>query len=385
MKKKHAASILICPLAWGTGHAARVQAIAHILRQRGHSVILAAPASLLRASDYDIYNKIIPLPSASVRYSSHLPLPLALLLQLPLFMLTFLSDRYRLPGILRRHGIDLLISDNRFGLWTKKVPCIYITHQLRVMMPPALRFASAPASALHRAIASRYDECWVPDMPDQENLSGRLSHKCRKPARTRYIGILSRFVISQPTAGKEPPPNTPYTLALLSGPEPQRSILEKIIMAQRHSLPGQLVIVAGKADGDDKKGKRDGDSNSGSDDSRVVLRIPWADSRQLKSLVKQASFIICRSGYSTVMDLVTAGRIALLVPTPGQPEQEYLACYLADRHGFSMVTQKELAAGIIPVDKGKGKKPKETEWLAAGNRLLSEALDDITKKICRQS
>ncbi|MDZ7739096.1 MAG: glycosyltransferase [Bacteroidales bacterium] len=387
MRKDHAANILICPLDWGTGHAARVQLIAYELKKRGHKVILAVPPSLARTSDYDIYNKIISLPSPSVRYSSQLPLPLALLLQLPLFLFTFLSDRCRLPGILRRHSIDLVISDNRFGLWTKKVPCIYITHQLRVMMPRALRFASAPASAIHRAIASRYDQCWVPDMPGEENLSGLLSHMCRKPPRTRYIGILSRFAIIQPPDGSQQPlPSTPYTLALLSGPEPQRSILEDIIMAQRHRLPGQLVIVAGKPEDDDKKGKRDSDSNSGSGDRKVVLRIAWADSRRLKSLVEQASFIICRSGYSTVMDLVSAGRTALLVPTPGQPEQEYLAGYLSPRHGFSMVSQKELAAGVIPVDEKAGTDPpaKErageliiTEWLAAGNRLLSQALDDI--------
>ncbi|MGM0464261.1 MAG: hypothetical protein ACQEQW_06360, partial [Bacteroidota bacterium] len=297
MKKKDAASILICPLAWGTGHAARVQPIAHTLRQKGYNVILAAPPSLLKASDYDIYNKIISLPSPSVHYSSMLPLPLALLLQLPLFLFTFMSDRCRLPGIIRRHGIDMVISDNRFGLWTRKVPCIYITHQLRVMMPRALRFASAPATAIHRAIAARYDECWVPDMPGEVNLSGRLSHKCRKPPHTRYIGILSRFAISQPPGDSQPLPNTPYTLALLSGPEPQRSILEDIIISQRHRLPGKLVVVAGRADGKEESSgrSRDRDGYSDRDNSKEngnrhvsinssgILIIPWADSRRLKN------------------------------------------------------------------------------------------------------
>ncbi|MFP4488127.1 MAG: glycosyltransferase [Bacteroidales bacterium] len=404
MKKKHAASILICPLAWGTGHAARVQPIAHTLRQRGYNVILAAPPSLVKATDYDIYNKIISLPSPSVRYSSMLPLPLALLLQLPLFLFTFLSDRCRLPGIIRRHGIDMVISDNRFGLWTGKVPCIYITHQLRVMMPRALRFASAPATAIHRAIAARYDECWVPDMPGEVNFSGRLSHKCRKPPRTRYIGILSRFAISQPPGGSQPLPGTPYTLALLSGPEPQRSILEDIIISQHHLLPGKLVVVAGRAEGNKKRGSdgkniissREGQDTKGAESNgsdKNMLRIPWADSRYLKNLAEGASFIICRSGYSTVMDLVTAGRTALLVPTPGQPEQEYLAGYLSARHGFSTVSQKELAAGKVKkvqdlaageVTKGQdlaAGKAKKAEWFVSSNRLLSEALDDILKNI----
>lgn len=423
MKEDYAASILICPLAWGTGHAARVQPIAYNLRQRGHNVILAVPAALVKASDYDIYNKIISLPSPSVRYSSLLPLPLALLLQMPLFLFTFLSDRLRLPGIIRRHGIDMVISDNRFGLWTRKLPCIYITHQLKVMMPRSLRFVSVPATAVHRAIASRYDECWVPDMPGEVNLSGRLSHKCRKPPRTRYIGILSRFTISQPSTGnqtpsdnqtppdnqippieKEPLPATPYTLALLSGPEPQRSILEDIIISQRHKLPGKLVIVAGRSDGAEKSSGRRGDRDGYSDrdnsrengnkrvsiNSSGIMIIPWADSIRLKNLAEEASFIICRSGYSTLMDLVSAGRTALLVPTPGQPEQEYLAAYLADKHGFSTVSQKELAAGAIQVDQEAGTDlpAKEragesnlTGWLAESKNLLSEALDDILEKI----
>lgn len=134
----------------------------------------------------------------------------------------------------------------------------------------------------------------------------------------------------------------------------------------------------------DRYGERDRSEEKGkgrvSINSSGILIIPWADSRRLKKLAEQASFIICRSGYSTVMDLVSAGRTALLVPTPGQPEQEYLAAYLADRHGFSTVSQKELAAGVIPEDKGKGEKSMETEWLAESNRLLSQALDDIVSR-----
>ncbi len=180
---------------------------------------------------------------------------------------------------------------------------------------------------------------------------------------------------------------------MLSGPEPQRSILEDIIISQRHRLPGKLVVVAGRADGKEESSgrSRDRDGYSDRDNSKEngnrhvsinssgILIIPWADSRRLKNLAEGASFIICRSGYSTVMDLVSAGRTALLVPTPGQPEQEYLAVYLADRHGFSTVSQKELAAGFIPVAEGAGTAGK-TKWLAESNRLLSQALDDIVSR-----
>ena len=379
VKDKEAAVILVCPLYWGTGHATRVQIIARELKKRGHKIFFAAPPALHGAIDKQSYTELVPFSSPPVHYSARLPLYLSVFLQLPRLTGSFIADRLRLPGILRKYGIDLIISDNRFGLWSKKVPSIYITHQLRVMLPRPLRFASPLASALHRAVARRYERCWVPDLPGTDNLGGRLSHECRIPPATRYIGILSRLEAPGGKAGPEAPgqgheagPEAPvaggksggnkdYSLALLSGPEPQRSMLEDIIITQARRFPGRLIIVAGQPGSENK--------NTGGD----ITRYPWAGSRQLARLVSGAACIICRPGYSTLMDLARLGKTALLVPTPGQPEQEYLAAHLSAKYGFAGVSQKELSSGIIPAGKEKG-------WPPAESLLLQEALDELFKK-----
>ena len=301
-------------------------------------------------------------------YSPYLPQYIAILLQFPLFLLTLLADRLRLPGIIRKHDIDLLISDNRFGLWSRRKPCVYITHQLRIPLPRFLSFAGPFVSAIHRYIAGRYDECWIPDLPGEKNLSGRLSHECRLPDGTRYIGILSRFAL--PNAGADlqirakATGMTGYTLALLSGPEPQRSILENIILSQKDKLPGSLVIVAG----------RPGHLTNTLGDG--LTRYSWLDGASLVKLVEEADLVICRPGYSTVMDLFTLRKTALLVPTPGQPEQEYLAEWLSGKYGFSTISQKELArTDIIPPVQ------ELAEWPATGSEMLDDALEAILKNL----
>jgi hypothetical protein len=198
-----------------------------------------------------------------------------------------------------------------------------------------------------------------------------LSHDCRLPPATRYTGILSRF--SKQTDPSLFPVDrenvqgsgflsSQYTLALLSGPEPQRRIFENLIISLKDRLPGSLVIVAGKP-GDDKENKDD-----------ALLRYPWLDGLSLYMLMKNARLIICRPGYSTMMDLFTLGRTALLVPTPGQPEQEYLADYLSGKYGFNTIKQKQLKGEFSIPDTGK-----DLIW-KGDERLLDKALDDLLRK-----
>jgi len=361
MKKNYAMNILVCPLNWGAGHATRVQAVAYNLKKRGHRIIIAAPSSLHMTFDKEVYDELADLWSPPVSYPRFLPLYLGVLFQVPLLLAGFIYDRFILPRIIQKYGISLVISDNRFGLWSPKVCSIYITHQPVVALPRLFGCAGPPVSFLHRSVADRYDECWIPDLPGEENLSGRLSHNCRLPARTRYIGILSRSVIPASSSRRI---RYPFTLALLSGPEPQRTLLEKIIISRESLLPGKLVIVAGRP-GDKKE-----------HDDKDILRYPWLDGALLFRLMREARLIICRSGYSTIMDLFSIGKTALLVPTPGQPEQEYLAEYLSGKYGFAFVTQKQLAAaGAVPDIS------KDLIWNGDNEGLLDDAVDDLLRKL----
>ncbi|MFO7851332.1 MAG: glycosyltransferase [Bacteroidota bacterium] len=406
MEKNGKKNIFICPLAWGTGHATRVQVIGEKLKQRGHKIYIAAPRALHRTFGKSTYDELITLWSPPVYYPGYLPLYLAVLLQLPLLLWGFLSDRLRLPAMIRRYNVDIVISDNRFGMWNKKVYSIYITHQLRVALPRGLGFFEPPVSAIHRSVIRRYDECWVPDFPGDNNLSGRLSHDCRMHANTRYIGPLSRFVIlprwrgsdsnrwrespdscqlisssSSPSlaiassgssvpdpclAGADLPPSlrmTKFTLALLSGPEPQRTNLENIIISQKDKLPGKLVIVAGTP-GNERE--------TGND----ILRYPWLDGMALGQLIHRADLIICRPGYSTIMDLFYLRRSAILIPTPGQPEQEYLALYMAEKYGINTVKQKEMAKlSTLPAARN------DIPWPEKDPGLPDKVLDQLFKRL----
>ena len=70
----------------------------------------------------------------------------------------------------------------------------------------------------------------------------------------------------------------------------------------------------------------------------------------LNKLICESAFVICRSGYSTIMELMASEKNASLVPTPGQAEQEYLAKYLsgknchdsADQSNFRFVIKSAL-------------------------------------------
>ncbi len=368
-------NILICPLNWGTGHATRVQVIAGELRQRGHKIYIAAPRRLHATFDKSVYDELINLRSAPVYYPGYLPLSIAIMFQLPVLFISFLTDRLRLPGIIRKYDIHLVISDNSFGMWSRKTYSVYITHQMSVALPRVFAFARPLISAIHRSVASRYDECWIPDLPGDDNLSGMLSHECRLPVNTHYIGPLSRFVI---LSERDPPlkgvrgmlstqHESPFTLALLSGPEPQRTILERIIISQKERLPGKLVIVAGTPG----KNTQTGDE---------TIRYPWLDGADLEHLIEKADFIICRSGYSTVMDLYCTGKSALLVPTPGQPEQEYLAVYLSDKYNVTTIDQKDLAeqAHLPSVN-------NNIKWPAKNKALLDSVLDQLLRKLPGQA
>ncbi len=343
MKDPAPLNILISPLNWGSGHITRSQDVAYKLRERGHRIFFAAAPSAMKTINPAAYSELIPLKSLTVRYSSVTPQYIAVFFQLPLILISFLNDRMKVNRLCRKNNIDVIISDNRFGFRNKKVYSVYITHQLNFIFPGPFSFAAKAVSHIHRFIASRYDECWIPDYPGKDNLSGSLSHDCRLTPGTSYIGPLSHLSLVTgssdiPEPEKQKRERAVYSLAIISGPEPQRSIFEKIVIRSRYLFPGRLVIAAGKPGNEKKPLPED------------VIRYPWADSRQLKKIAEDAELIICRSGYSTIADLFSLGRPALLVPTPGQPEQEYLAKYLSGKYGFVSVPQSDLSgAENIPV------------------------------------
>jgi hypothetical protein len=227
-----------------------------------------------------------------------------------------LADHYYLRQALAIEHFDLIISDNRFGFFSRQAHCVYITHQLYPILPKRLHLLQPLARALHARIYKRYHEVWVPDYADSEkNLSGALSHGGRFDKKAKYIGPLSRLEGSKGSMGSMGSKGS-KVLAILSGLEPQRTIFEKEILQRYEHSSESLLLVRGKVS-EPKTTIHKGN----------ITIIPSISDAELVSAVAEAQKIIARSGYSTIMDLEALGILhkAELHPTPGQSEQEYLA------------------------------------------------------------
>jgi len=360
-------NVLICPLYWGTGHATRMAALALKMMEKDFRIIVAAPGPLL-----SIYNNlpveitVIKFRSYEPRYPLWINLSISLLFQLPVMLFQYFADILRTGAIIRKYEIDIILSDNRFGCYSKKIHSVYITHQLNIMSPFRKGSVSRFLSFIHRHIIKRYDECWIPDMPGEQNLSGQLSHPARPGIPFRYIGILSHLAVAIPSKPEELP-DGPFHLLILSGPEPMKSHFEKAVISIYSGRYEKLVIAGSGLTGSEPS--ITGDLNN-------ITRYGYIDPSKVKYLMEECERIICRPGYSTVMDLISAGKRALLVPTPGQPEQEYLASYLSEGGLFSYQLQKDLDYKSIEMSAGK----LAVYHLAEDSgKLALEALDDLPK------
>jgi spore coat polysaccharide biosynthesis predicted glycosyltransferase SpsG len=324
-------NILICPLEWGLGHAARMIPMAIKLRELNFNVIIGTGKEHQVLYRTEIPGIVcIDFPGFKPVYSKYLPQYFSLFLKIPWLIYHIVSEHGRLKRIIREHKIDIVISDNRFGLWNRKIKTIYVTHQLRIPFPKAFRLFEFIGIALHRAVIRKYSFCFIPDLPGDMNLSGRLSHGIKLPVNAMYIGILSRFEGIDSTPG-DSPVSGEYNTVILSGPEPQRTLLKQKLTGILKNRYPKSVILGGRPDL----------GSTGTDSENIVYynHLPAAAMRQM---IAESRLIITRSGYTSIMELISLNRTALLIPTPGQTEQEYLAGYLSEKGWFASVLQKDL-------------------------------------------
>ena len=312
--------ILVAPLNWGLGHASRCVPLIRHLQEEGHEVILAGDGeslTLLRKHFPTLrYTYLAPL---NLRYSAGKHQVWAMLKALPQLFFWSLKDHAMLKALLHEEHIDQVISDNRFGLYSKQTECIYMTHQLHIMLPKCWRWAEGIASRMHARIYARYNKVWVPDYAAiEQSLAGELSHPISnfkfQISNLVYIGLLSRFKISSP---RDFEISKNYDIvAVLSGLEPQRTLLEQEIIARYSGKDERVLIVQGLMHRPNTRIKRGN-----------ITIVPSMSDAELVPALQGANHIIARSGYSTIMDLEALGLMqkAELIPTPGQPEQEYLA------------------------------------------------------------
>ena len=320
MKPKN---ILICPLDWGIGHATRCISVIRALTEAGMNVIICAdkrPHALLEKEFPEL--EFIRLTGYDIDYPSDDSMAIEMARQTPKIIRETVKEHMALRRIVKRHNIDLVISDNRFGLWSRRIPCVYMTHQLMVKFPPRLRNLEPIFYNMHKSLIQRYTECWIPDRHGTPNLSGDLSHKYPLPDNAHFIGLLSRFK-KHKVRGKiydisdeEDRPSKGYDLlVMLSGPEPQRTIFERLVIDQARQLPAlKTLVLQGKTE-------EECDENI-CDNIRLVSHM---NSEDLNEAILSSELVLTRAGYSTIMDMAVLGKKAILVPTPGQTEQDYLA------------------------------------------------------------
>ena len=335
--------VLICPLNWGLGHASRCIPVISKLQHAGFEVLVAADGralALLLSECPDLV--YIRLPGFSPRFSSGSKLIWKILSWLPMLAWHTVVEHRTISRLVKEHHISVVISDNRFGLFTSKAKCIFITHQIMIKAPGILSFAEPILYRINRFFIQKYDYCWIPDLPGSNNLSGDLSHKFPLPRNAQFIGLLSRF-------SKNNLPGSAMNgslLAILSGPEPQRTILEKIVLKQLGTLDQAAIIVSGTPE-----------NKISAKYSNQIAMLAHMKPDELAETITQAGIVICRSGYSSLMDLAILGKKAVLViPTPGQTEQEYLAARVHEKGWFNAQNQQclDLSCAIADAKKCKG-------------------------------
>ena len=303
--------ILICPLNWGLGHATRCLPIICQLLEESHEVVIASdgfPLEFLRQQFPEL--RFMNFPSYKITYSSGKNQVFAMLKSLPGILTGILREHSQLNKILKSEHFDQVISDNRFGLWSKNTHCIYITHQLMIKMPKGLKWMEPLVRIMHRSFIQQYNECHIPDFEGLENLSGDLSHKYPLPQNAKFIGPLSRF-----KGVKIIPDNEFKLLCIVSGVEPQRSIFELYLIEKYQNKNFKTLIVCGQPQKDTVE------RNVGN-----VKLLSHLNDNKLAEYIVGSKKIVARSGYSTLMDLSILNCLdkAEFIPTPGQTEQEYL-------------------------------------------------------------
>lgn len=318
--------ILVAPLDWGLGHSTRCIPIVNELVTLNCEIWIAGKGKNLSIlqMEFPLLN-FLELEGYDIYYhSAKNNLTWTIARQIPKIRERIQYENEWLEEMMEIHHFDAVISDNRYGLYTDKALSIFITHQLYIKTGLG-DWADKVLQRINYRYINSFDECWIPDFETPFNLAGSLSGSMQPPANTKYIGPLSRF--------EKKDELIKYSLLIiLSGPEPRRTIWEEKLLQQLQNYRGRVLLVRGLPDAEEQP--------------RINASIEilnYLPSSKLNTAIEQAEWVICRSGYTSVMDLVQLKHKAIIVPTPGQPEQEYLAKYLHQKEVFYTVSEKSFS------------------------------------------
>lgn len=299
--------ILIAPLNWGIGHAARCIPIINALLKKDYEPIIASDGEALHLLRKEFPELIfLSLPGYDINYAINKRFfKWVLFKQSKKIYKAIKAEKKQIDRIVSEYAISGIISDNRLGVWSDKIPSVYLTHQLNVLSG----VTSKTTSKIHQRFIKHFDRVWVPDYEKTPNLSGKLGHLFPQKSafKITYIGPVSRLI-------KKPSEKKYDIMVLLSGPEPQRGLLEEKLFKQLKTYPGKILFVKGKINAKQSISKL-----------KPFTIYNFMTSKDLEEAINASELIISRSGYTTIMDLAILEKRAFFIPTPGQSEQEYLA------------------------------------------------------------
>ena len=313
-------TILVAPLDWGLGHSTRcIPLIRHLIQRYNTKILVAADGpqkAIIQETFPGVY--FIKPPDFQIKYHKNRAVTIVkMALSATRLLKLIKAENAWLSELIKRQPVDYIISDNRYGMYHPGIPSYFICHQLLVKTPFG-RLADRIVQRRLYGFIAKFNACLVPDYEAEPSLAGELSHpRNLPPVPVHYIGPLSRI---QPVDSS----GSLQLLVILSGPEPQRTIFEAMILEQWAAEPGRsMVIVRGFPEHDNKTGAQLSIPVS---NAKVYNHLP---PEKLSGLIADAEIVLCRSGYSSIMDLVPLGKKCFMVPTPGQTEQEYLAAFLS--------------------------------------------------------
>lgn len=298
-------NILVAPLNWGLGHATRCIPIIQELEKNGFTPIIASDgiALLLLQKEFP-HLESLEFPSYKIEYAKEgKDFKWKLIKNIPKIILAVFEEKKIIKELVNKYDLKGIISDNRLGVYSKKVPSVFITHQLNVLSGNTTWISSK----LHQHFIKKFTECWVPDFQESPNLTGKLAHLRNSSLHLKYLGSLSRLEKKELVYKYE-------LMVILSGPEPQRTLLEEKIIDELQNYNGEVLFIKGKVENNKKK--------------EVIKNITFYNfmtSKEIENAYNGSKIVLCRSGYTTIMDLAKLEKKAFFIPTPGQFEQEYLA------------------------------------------------------------
>lgn len=328
-------NILVAPLNWGLGHATRCVPIIRALIIEGYNPILASDGvalEMLRKEFPDL--QTLELPSYQIEYAKNgKNFKWKMIKNSPKMILAILEEKKIIKSWISEFNIIGIISDNRLGVRSKRIPSVFITHQLNVLTGSTTWITSK----LHQNIIKKFTECWVPDFKQKPNLTGKLGHIKNNNLNLKYIGPLSRLEYK--------PLKSKYDLmVILSGPEPQRTILQKKLEIEVQKFNGNVIFIKGIIEKEQTIYQ-----------TKNVTFYNFMNSNEIETAFNESKIVLCRSGYTTIMDLAKLGKKAFFIPTPGQFEQEYLAVKLKRNGLYASATQDDFSIeNLLEIDLYRG-------------------------------